>query len=137
MRSAAHTIADQCLLMRARRLSRATTRIYLDHMAQHGLTVAQFTLLAAIGANPGARAADLGPSLDLEKSTLSRELAALLRDGLIAGEQMDGRSLSLTLTPGGQARLDEAFPSWERAQAQVSATLGPLADALLRHFSSP
>ena len=104
-------------------------------MAHHGLNVAQFTLLAAIGTAPGARAVDLSPALDLEKSTLSRELATLVRDGLVEVRPLDGRSQGYALTAAGADRLDEALPSWEAAQALARHELGPLADALIDHFA--
>ena len=84
----AHRIAQECLLMRSRRLSRVVTKLYLERMEGVGLSVAQFTLLAAIGSNPGVRAADLAPALDLEKSTVSRELAALTGGGLVLIEAL-------------------------------------------------
>lgn len=110
------------------------TRTYVEHMHAHGLSVAQFTLLAAVGADPGARAADLAPGLDLEKSTISRELAPLVEGGLIAVRALDGRSQGLFLTDSGGARLDAAMPSWEAAQVAVERELGGLADALRERF---
>lgn len=134
MNSTARHIAGTCLLMRTRRLARVITRAYVDRMAHHGLTVAQFSLLTAVGANPGARAADLAPSLDLEKSTLSRELAPLLSEGLLRTAPRDGRSHGLHLTAAGANRLEAALPDWEAAQATARAALGPMADELLARF---
>jgi DNA-binding MarR family transcriptional regulator len=136
MHATAQRIADQCLLMRTRRLARATTRIYLAHMGPLGLSVGQFTLLTAIGNHPGIRAADLGPALDMDTSTVSRELAALIQTGLVVAERLDGRSQSLRLSPEGSERLSKAEPAWERAQAEAAAALGPLAGSLLEHYSS-
>lgn len=136
MNATAARIASSCLLLRSRRLSRVITRIYVEAMGHHGLTVAQFTLLAAIGSAPGARAADLAPALDLEKSTLSRELTRLLEEGLVATEDAGGRSLALHITPAGERRLEAALPSWEAAQVEAARALGPLAEGLMAHFSA-
>lgn len=130
----AHRIAQECLLMRSRRLSRVVTKLYLERMEGVGLSVAQFTLLAAIGSNPGVRAADLAPALDLEKSTVSRELAALTAEGHVLTEALGGRSQGLRLSESGAALLAEAFPVWEEAQAAVRQELGELGEALLHHF---
>jgi DNA-binding MarR family transcriptional regulator len=135
MNLTARRIAAECLLLRSRRMARVTTRIYLDHMHAHGLSVAQFTLLTAIGSHPGARAVDLSPALDLEKSTLSRELAPLLAAGLLEARPIDKRSTGLFLTDAGAARLEAALPSWEAAQAEARAALGPLAPDLLELFA--
>lgn len=134
MTPTARHIAGSCLLMRTRRLARVITRTYVDRMAHHGLTVAQFSLLVAVGANPGARAADLAPALDLEKSTLSRELAPLLADGLLRAEARDGRSQGLFLTDAGAARLEAARPDWEASQLAAREALGPIADELVARF---
>lgn len=130
----AHQISQDCLLMRSRRLSRVVTRVYLDHMQEVGLSVAQFTLLTAIGTHPGVRAADLAAGLDLEKSTVSRELGTLTEHGYLRVEQLGGRSQGLSLSELGASRLAAAVPAWERAQAAVRAELGPLGDALLSYF---
>lgn len=131
----AQRVADSCLLLRSRRLSRVVTRLYVERMGEVGLTVAQFTLLAAIGSNPGVRAADLAPALDLEKSTVSRELATLTGAGLVAVEPLGGRSQGLRLSAEGAARLADALPAWEAAQAHAREALGPLGDALLDFFA--
>jgi DNA-binding MarR family transcriptional regulator len=134
MHDAARHIADHCLLMRARRLARVATRTYVDEMAHLGLSVGQFSVLVAVGTQPGVRAADLVGALDLERSTLSRELAALVADGLVHTERVDGRSQALHLTDAGAARLDAALPAWERAQQTTQAMLGDLAEGLLTRF---
>lgn len=134
MNEDAHHYAASCLLMRARRLARATTQIYVQEMGAVGLSVGQFSLLAAIGVSPGARAADLGPALDLEKSTVSREVAGLLREGLVEAVAIDGRSKGLRITAEGAARLKAARPAWSRAQARAEEALGELAPALWRRF---
>jgi DNA-binding MarR family transcriptional regulator len=134
MSTTARHIAARCLLMRARRLARVTTRTYVEEMAAHGLSVGQFSLMVAIGTAPGVRAADLSAALDLERSTVSRELALLLREGLVQSEPVDGRSQALRLTDEGARRLDDALPAWERAQAAAEVQLGPLARLLLEEF---
>lgn len=134
MKDTAHHIADQCLLMRTRRLARVATRTYAEQMSHLGLSVGQFSLLVAVGTQPGARAADVATALDLERSTLSRELAALVAAGLVRTEPVDGRSQALHLTVAGQSRLDAALPSWERAQQATRALLGDLAGSLLAQY---
>jgi len=134
MNDAAQHIADRCLLMRARRLARVATRTYLDEMSHLGLSVGQFSVLVAVGTQPGVRAADLVGALDLERSTLSRELAALVADGLVRTERVDGRSQALHLTDAGAGRLNAALPAWERAQQTTRAMLGDLANGLLAQF---
>ena len=136
----ARRVAKTCLLMRTRRLSRILTRDYIDHIgAEDGtldLSIAQFTLLAAIESSPGLRAADLVEHLDLEKSTVSRELQSMVRDGWITTARGHGRAQLLYATAAGRARFLEAIPRWEAAQRQALDELGPLAEHLLAHFAA-
>lgn len=129
-------VASDCLLLRSRRLARLVTRIYAEELAPHGLDVGPFTLLAALSVKPGARSADLSALLDLERSAVSRELAHLVREGLVVAEPIDGRSASLRPTPAGRARFEAALPAWERAQERAHALLGDVAPALKALFAS-
>src|SRR3954471_24920921 len=90
-------IASECLSVRVRRLGRVITRIYDAALAPHGVGIAQLNLLSAIAASGGARAVDLSRILDVEKSTLSRDLKRMEEMGWVrAGERR-----VLTLTPAG------------------------------------
>lgn len=133
---AAH-IANQCLLLRTRRLSRILTKIYVEKMGHHGLSVGQFSVLAAVGSQSGARATDIAPAIDLDRSTMSRELSGLLEGGLVESRPLDGRSQGLWLTDAGASRLREALPSWEAAQLEALEALGPVAGPLIDRFAGP
>jgi DNA-binding MarR family transcriptional regulator len=130
-------VASGCLLMRTRRLSRILTRIYVEHMRAVDMSVSQYTLLAAIGANPGARASDLSAALDIEKSTLSRELVSITRNGWVRVVATEGRAQALALTDDGASRLSAAMTAWEAAQGAAVIELGPLAAQLIGHFADP
>lgn len=130
-------VASGCLLMRTRRLSRILTRIYVEHMRAVDMSVSQYTLLAAIGANPGARASDLSAALDIEKSTLSRELVSITRNGWVRVVATEGRAQALVLTDDGASRLSAAMTAWDAAQAAAVIELGPLAAQLIGHFADP
>jgi DNA-binding MarR family transcriptional regulator len=64
-------------------------------------------------------AAFLGQRLDLEKSTVSRNLARLAEAGLI--ETRDG----LRVTARGADTIRACHPLWRRAQEQLRAALDP------------
>jgi DNA-binding MarR family transcriptional regulator len=67
----------------------------------------------------------LAARLAMDRTTLSREAAPLVRAGLVeeeAGE--DRRRRMLTLSPEGRARLEAARPAWREAQRRVRAELG-------------
>jgi DNA-binding transcriptional ArsR family regulator len=79
---AASTSAS-CIATRIRQLSRIITRVYDDAMRPLGITASQSTLLTQLAQQDGITAVEIGCTLDIEKSTLSRNLKRLLDLGLI------------------------------------------------------
>jgi len=122
-------IAEQsstlCLASRVRQLSRIVTRLYDDAMRPLGITASQFTLLTQLGQRDGITAVEIGFSLDIEKSTLSRNLKRLLALGLIDMDPPAGRrGRGLHLTPKGQVVIKEAYPVWAEAQRRAYSMMG-------------
>jgi len=114
-----------CLATRVRQLSRILTRLYDDAMRPLGITASQYTLLAQLASRDGITAVEIGHELDIEKSTLSRNLKRLLALGMIIMDPPAGRrGRGLHLTPKGQAILKDAFPVWQAAQARSVAAMG-------------
>ena len=60
------------------------TRKYDAQLRGHGVTVAQFSLMAAVRSNPGCSVRALAVRIDMERTALSRNLTVLERRGLIA-----------------------------------------------------
>jgi len=82
-------------------------------------------LLVAIGALGAAGPAKLCRALDLEKSTVSRNVERMVQNGWIdalPGE--DGRAIHYRLTRKGKGLLKRALPDWRSAQARASKLLG-------------
>jgi DNA-binding MarR family transcriptional regulator len=138
-REVGRLIASECLSVRVRRLGRVVTRIYDAALAPHGVSAAQLNLLSAIAVGEGARPKDLAQLLDLEKSTLSRDLKRMEQLGwLRSNEAGPGGGRFVTLTPAGSRLLTDLRPAWEKAQAAARAELGhePFAQ-LLAALPSP
>jgi DNA-binding MarR family transcriptional regulator len=121
----ARRIADECLALRVRRLDRLVTRVFDDALRPHGVSAAQLNLLVGITVAGPVRAAELGRALDLDKSTVSRNLALLQASGWITGAR------DLELTTEGAAVLERAFPAWRRAQESLTEWLGERAAGTL------
>lgn len=121
-------MAAECLCFRARRVSRAVTRIYDEELRPLGLQATQLTLLnaVAIGGERGAAMKRLADVLAMDPTTLSRNLRPLERDGLLCIERANGdRRVRLArLTDEGRRRLEAAYPLWQRAHDRLTRALG-------------
>jgi DNA-binding MarR family transcriptional regulator len=116
----------QCIASRVRQLSRIITRVYDDALRPLGITASQFTLLTKLAQQDSITAVEIGYSLDIEKSTLSRNLKRLLALGHITMDPPAGRrGRGLHLTPKGKGVIKSAYPVWLEAQTRVVAVLGP------------
>src|SRR5262245_51129239 len=134
----AERTAANCLATRVRQLSRLVTRVYDDALRPLGITASQFTLLTQLAQQDGITAVEIGGSLDIEKSTLSRNLRRLLTLGLIVMDPPAGRrGRGLHLTPKGKAAITDAYPVWLTAQTKALSIIGPesrgILDTLVRH----
>jgi DNA-binding MarR family transcriptional regulator len=121
----AQEIASDCLASRARRLDRQLSRIYDGALRDEGVTGAQLGMLVAIQLGGPTTAAWVGRRLELEKSTVSRNLARLEAAGLV--ESTDG----LRVTARGAATIRACHPLWRRAQKQAVAALDAASARLL------
>jgi len=131
------TVAAHCLALRSRRAARIVTNIYEEALRPLGLSTARHALLAAISGWPGVRASQLSASMDLDKSTLSRNLRRMAEHGLVRIEEAPGHGQRLFLLPAGTELLKRAHPAWQAAQVQAEQALGAVAEALLARFPDP
>jgi DNA-binding MarR family transcriptional regulator len=125
-------IASECLSVRIRRLGRLITRLYDAALAPHGVSAAQLNLLSAIAATGGVRAVDLARVLELEKSTLSRDLKRMEEIGWVRAGPVGETGRLVTLTRAGSRLLIEVRGAWEKAQAAAEEELGKTTFARLR-----
>jgi DNA-binding MarR family transcriptional regulator len=68
-----------------------------------------------------------GTIIDLDQSTLSRNLGLLEREGLveIVTAEKDLRRRAVWLTEKGASRLEAAMPVWRAAHAALAAVIRP------------
>jgi DNA-binding MarR family transcriptional regulator len=107
----------QCVCTAARRRSRDLTRTFEKAMRGSGVRGTQFTLLATLvqtGPIPTTRLAEFQ---GLERTTLTRNLSRLVRDGFVQiHEGEDRRVRKAAITPAGEEAARRAFPFWKKAQ---------------------
>ena len=118
-------IAGECLAVRLRRANRMVTRIYDDALRPYGIKVSQMNILVVVAKQGTARPAAVAELLELETSTLSRNVERMRAQGWleeVAGE--DARMRPFRLSAKGKRLLDRIMPAWEVAQREAEATLG-------------
>jgi DNA-binding MarR family transcriptional regulator len=95
-----------------------------------------FRLLRRISEAGQPTISELARIVDLDRSTLGRNLKVLERLGLVylAGGQ-DERSKLVSLTTRGRAKLEKALPLWTKAQRSMHARLGDEKPAVYRLLS--
>ena len=108
-----------------------------------GLSLSDGRCLGAIGAFGPLSISDLANRANLNKGQASRAAQALVDQGLVAKHTngLDGRGVSLSLTPAGKKVWLKTVAMIERRNQEVfgclslkeSETLGRLLDKLLRH----
>ena len=118
-------IAEECIAVRLRVLTRAVTKIYNKALRPYGLTVSQMNILVAVSRLGNAKQQDVCRILHLDKSSLSRDIKRMRAHGWLAslpGE--DGRSGLLRVARSGRTLLQKTFPAWHQAQTQAKTLLG-------------
>ena len=114
------------IFTRTRLLSKAVTAI-CDHKLQpFGIGSAQFALLITICRREPITRAEIARLQHLNKSTLTRDLKAVLSEGWIEEVRVgaNGRSRPVALTKAGKELMLIAQPAWLTAQVEAEALLG-------------
>jgi DNA-binding MarR family transcriptional regulator len=115
---------DACIGLRE--AARVATQRYDERLKPGGLKVTQFSVLAALYYSPGIAVSKLADRLVLDRTTLTRNLRVLTRDGLVklAGSLEDKRERCVFLTDRGYESLIRCLPYWREAQAEAVGRLG-------------
>jgi DNA-binding MarR family transcriptional regulator len=126
------TIAGSCIAVRLRLLNRVVTNLYDDALRPLGLKVSQLNILVVAARLGLARPARVCEILQLDTSTLSRNVKPLQAHGwLEVVPDEDARAQPFRLTPKGRRLIEKAVPAWEEAQRRAAELLGGEGVALL------
>jgi DNA-binding MarR family transcriptional regulator len=135
--SPADEIVRDCLAVRVRLIGRTITGLYDRAVQGHGLSIAQVNLLAALGKVGPCAPTKLGDALQLERSTVSRNLNLLLKRGWIEAVSSDAKGVrEVALTPAGRHKVDSVLPDWRHAQQQAAQLLGPAGVKAVRKMAN-
>lgn len=136
-------IAKECLVVRLRIVNRVVSNIYDEALRPLGMKASQLNILVVAARLGLARPADVCGRLQLDTSTLSRNVERMKTKGwLQVVADVDGRAQPFRLTPKGRKLLERAMPAWGKAQTKVKKLIGADAvasidDAVRRIRSAP
>ncbi len=126
------TISRTCIAVRLRLLNRVVTNLYDNALRPLGLKVSQLNILIVAARLGLARPAQVCEILQLDTSTLSRNVERMRVHGwLEVVPEEDARAQPFRLTPEGMRLIEKAVPAWEKAQRQASELLGEAGIVLL------
>ena len=138
MTDAVESWSHGCTCSKLRRLTRRVTAVYDRELAAAGLRLTQFSLLATLQreVEDGTVLTDLADRMDMDPSTLTRNLKPLIQHGWVevASAAHDGRMRCARITAKGKRALQLSAPHWSRAQAAINQTLGTHTAAQLNQW---
>lgn len=118
-------MSKECIAFRVRLLSRVITKIYDHNLQELGVTANQATMLIVIARRGQMNRKELGQILQMEKSTVSRNLERMLTQHWLEElPHTNGELQPLALTESGRAMLGEVHIKWQSSQLQARALLG-------------
>ncbi len=122
-----------CACFNLRKATRMVTQLYDEALKPVGIRATQFMVLVGTGSAGPISVNQLADRIVMDRTTLTRNLKPLDREGLIAvrpGDDLRVREVSLTAK--GRKTLGRAYPLWEGVQARLREHLGdPRVDKLL------
>jgi DNA-binding MarR family transcriptional regulator len=123
-----------CNCFASRKAARLITKMYEDHLSRVDLTSTQFSILVYVDEVDAASMKDLAVTLAMERTSVIRALQPLARDSLVTvgPHEDDARRNVVRLTDAGRARLAQALPVWQQAQAEFESRFGAALAGQLR-----
>lgn len=114
-----------CSSLKLRQLSRRVGRQFDEDVGQAGLKTTQYSLLTCIVRMGPLRPGRLADELEMDASTLTRNLKPLIAQGWVVMDSgTDQRSRLIRATETGVAQQALAQKAWKRAQLSFNERLG-------------
>ncbi len=121
----ARHMSQECVARRLRQVNRTITRLYDEALRPHGLTVNQLNILAVVLSEKQIQPSQLGKTLGMEKSTVSRAVDRMAKKNWIAvSPGTDSRTQRLSVTSKGRQLLLAVTPTWDKLQQGVLTPTG-------------
>ena len=121
----AEEMAAQCIAVRVRFVGRVITSLYDRVLRKFDIKVNQASMLVFLTIHNGSGPGDIGTALQMEKSTVSRNLDRMRKKGWIeVGPRDEGASQVIRVTESGHKLLLAVHREWQKAQASARELLG-------------
>jgi DNA-binding MarR family transcriptional regulator len=118
-------LLTECACFDLRRATRAVTRMYDEFLRDAGLNITQFSMLRLICAEKELSISTLGRYMVMERTSITRALAPLERDGLVLSRPgTDKRIRVVSVSNKGRRLVEDAEPKWRQAQEALLETIG-------------
>jgi len=106
-----------------------------DALAEHGLSIAMWRVMAVLASRGSQRQIDLADLTSIEVSTLSRLVSRLIRKGLVTRTRSanSNREVAVKLSPKGQSLVNHLIPIALDFEAAAIAGLSAKDIAVLKH----
>ena len=117
-------VTGVCACQKMREASRKITRMYDESLRPAGIKATQFNVLTVVALKDEATLTELAETLGMERTTLSRNLGPLERNGLIkVSAEGYRRARSANITNKGVVVMEKALPLWRLAQKSLKRRL--------------
>ncbi len=119
------TLPQGCTNLKIRQLDRVVSRHYDRYVSVAGLKNTQYALLSHVVKLGPIRPSDLSKRMQMDASTLTRNLQPLVAQGWVKiGAGDDARSRLVEATEAGRAKQAEGQHAWKKAQLALNERLG-------------
>ena len=126
-------MASECICATLRVAARKMTARYDAALAPIGINLAQFSLLRNINRAGLVSLTELGRKVELDRSTIGRNVRVLQRMGLVqVTPGADQREATVALAEPGREVLRRGAPLWDGVQDRIASDLGTAGVTQLR-----
>lgn len=121
-----------CHCITMRRAATAITEFYDNAFRELGITANQYSILINLYYLEKATTSELAEKVNLERSTLVRNLKPIMEKGWIEDVSSEGaRNRALIVSDKGKALIKQAKPIWKGTQRKIKDYLGEANTELL------
>ena len=116
--------SNPCFCVSVRGLANRLTQLYDDRMAPFDLKVTQYSVMKKIVDKPNSTISEIAQMSDLDRTTLTRSLRILERDGWLEFvKAKDQREKRLQIKATKTSDFDRAQRAWQQVQKELSALI--------------